>query len=280
MRGGHVVRVARFADPEQQHRIRVQARPGTLEQRERRGLADGNTVARDVEGPARRARHQLQGVKAIERGEAQRVHPADERGVDQPRLDGAPRRGEHLGARGARARDHHGRARQPQRLLRERRERERVVRAAVAKLRRQRTAHRVALAVGELGLEDPRGAGAEKHPDALTPVALSGALHRLGKTVLGEAEVGQAIVAALELAQPRRQRGLIDARNLAHPGVEPHRLEGARGEPRAPLAQRGERGGHTATDAARGREAGERERIHAPLVYVSVSRHDPRPRAA
>ncbi len=110
MWGRHVVRVARFADPEQQHRIRIQARPGALEQRERGGFADGNTVARDIEGPAGRARHQLQGVKAIERGEAQRVDPADERGIDQPRLDGAPGRGEHLGARGARARDHHGRA--------------------------------------------------------------------------------------------------------------------------------------------------------------------------
>src|SRR5882762_9931037 len=167
---------------------------------------------------------------------------------DQPRLDRAPGRGEHLGAGRARARDHHGRTRQLQGLLRERRERERVVRAAVAKVRRQRTAHRVALAVGELGLEDARGAGAEKHPDALAPVAGGGALHRLGKTVLHEAEVGQAIVATLELVQPRRERGVIHARHLAHPGVEPHRLEGARDKPGAPLAQRGERGGNTATD--------------------------------
>src|SRR5437764_1378768 len=126
-------------------------------------------------------------------------------------------------------------------------------------------------------MEIPSRATSKARHGLLAPVAGGGALHGLGKTVLGEAEVGQAIVAALELAQRRGERGLIDARYLAHPGVERHRLEGARGEPGAPLVQRSERGGDTATDAARGGEARERERIHAPVVYVSVARHDPRP---
>ncbi len=136
-------------------------------------------------------------------------------------------------------------------------------------------------AVGELGLEDARGAGAEKHPDALAPVARGSALHGLGKAVLAEAEQRQAIVAALELAQRRRERRVIDARNLAHAGVQGDRLERAPGKAGALPAQRGERGANTAADAAGGREARERERIHVPVFYVtSVARHDPRPRAA
>jgi len=118
-------------------------------------------------------------------------------------------------------------------------------------------------------------------PTRSRPWREGSALHGLGKAVLAEAEQRQAIVAALELTQRRRERRVIDARNLAHAGVKGDRLEGAPGKAGALPAQRGERGANTAADAAGGREARERERIHVAVVYVtSVARHDPRPRAA
>ena len=66
-------------------------------------------------------------------------------------------------------------------------ERESVVRTAVAKLRRQRAACAVAAAVGELGLEDPGGAGAEKDPDALAAVTRGALAHGLGEAILASA---------------------------------------------------------------------------------------------
>ena len=69
----------------------------------------------------------------------------------------------------------------------------------VAKVRRQGAADRVALPVGELGLEDPGGAGAEEHADARG--ARSGAAARCTacrEAVLGQAEPGEAVVAAVE----------------------------------------------------------------------------------
>jgi len=67
-------------------------------------------------------------------------------------------------------------------------------------------------------------------------MAPGAASHGLGKPVLQEPELRQAIVAALVLSQPRRERRLIDSRDLAHERVQRHRLEGAALKSRAPLA--------------------------------------------
>src|SRR5579863_3984110 len=69
-----------------------------LEKCERSGLSDGDAVACDIEGAAGRRRGKLQGVKAVQRGEAQRIHAAHQRRIDEPRLDHAPCRAEYLGA--------------------------------------------------------------------------------------------------------------------------------------------------------------------------------------
>ena len=117
-----------------------------------------------------------------------------------------------------------------QRTLREGGEREGVVRALIAELLWQRARLRVAPAVGELGLEDSRGTGAEEHSDAPRPVARGTLGHLRGKSVLREGQPGEAIVAAVELGELPGQGGLIHTRNLADAGVEAHRLEAARGE--------------------------------------------------
>ena len=125
-------------------------------------------------------------MKAVERRETERVDPADQRRIDHARLDGALRGGEHLGAGGAGRGDDHGGAGEAQGAARKSAERESVVRTAVAKLRRQRAAGAIAVAVGELGLEDSGGAGAEKDPDALAAVTRGAAAHGLGEAVFGE----------------------------------------------------------------------------------------------
>src|SRR5215470_2156340 len=114
--------------------------------------------------------------------------------------------------------------------LRERAEREGVVRTVIAEAFRQRAALRVAAAVGELGLEDAGGARAEKQSDTLWPVARRARGHRLPEAVLTEREPREAVVAAVELGELARQRRLIDSGDLTDTGVEAHGLEAAGSE--------------------------------------------------
>src|SRR5262249_51724741 len=174
---------------------------GGVGEGERRRLTNRDAVARGIKRPAGGGRYQLQRVKTVERGQAQRVHSADHRGVEQTRGDRALRRGEHLGARGAGRGDDHRRALELQCATYERAEREGVVRAAVAKVGGQRAARRIEAPERLLGLEYSRGAGAEEQANAVGAVALRAAGHRLGKAVLRQAEERQAVVAALELSE-------------------------------------------------------------------------------
>ena len=65
VRRGHVVRVARFADAQQQNSVAVHAVRWAFEQSKGRGLTDRNPVACDVERAARQRRRQLQRVEAL-----------------------------------------------------------------------------------------------------------------------------------------------------------------------------------------------------------------------
>src|SRR6202007_228734 len=92
----------------------------------------------------------------------------------------------------------------------------------------------IASTVGELGLENPRGAGAEPQADARAADACGALRDRGREAVLRQREVRQAVIAALELAELGGQAGVIDSRHLADAACERDRLEGAGLEAAAP----------------------------------------------
>src|SRR5882762_2457963 len=95
----HMVGSRTLADAEQANPGRARTR--FFELGKTRALADGDSVPADVERAAGPARSELERTKAIERGEAQRIGPADHRGVAYAGGDHARRVAEDLGRRGA-----------------------------------------------------------------------------------------------------------------------------------------------------------------------------------
>jgi hypothetical protein len=83
------------------------------------------------------------------------------------------------------------------------------------------------MAVGNFRLENSRRAGADEHTDASWTVFLPCSRHRLIKTILAQAQLRNAVIAAIEFAEFRAYRQEHKVGYLAHMGVEPHRLEGA-----------------------------------------------------
>ena len=110
------------------------------------------------------------------------------------------------------------------------------MRLGIVKPGGQRAALRIALPVCEFGLKNAGGAGADKHADALSAIALRRRRDGLRKAILREAELSQPVVAAVEVAQIGTHRLVIDAFNFADPGVQRRALEAARYEPAALLA--------------------------------------------
>ena len=111
-----------------------------------------------------------------------------------------------LGARGARGGDHPRRALEPERGLDETRERRGVVRLAKVQPGGQ-CAVGVALAVGDLGLQNARGAGAHQHADASGAVACHRAPHVFIETVAAQRQCREPVVAAV-VARQRRWAGV------------------------------------------------------------------------
>jgi hypothetical protein len=99
----------------------------------------------------------------------------------------------------------------------------------------------------------PGGAGSHEDADAIAPVAPCGRLDRLEETVLREAQLGGAVVAAIEAREVRGHALRSTPGNLAHEGGEVDGLEAARGEPAAAVAHRGARGLEAVAEAARHR---------------------------
>src|SRR5207237_1297740 len=156
------------------------------------------------------------------------------------------------------------------------RERERIVGAAVLKAVGQRAAHRIAVAVGELRLQNPRGARSDEYPDAPASPAAHALRDRLGESVLSEAQQGETVVAASKLPQAVRQSHGVHAGYLADVRIEIEGLERAPGESGVLLLQLGQHLEPAAANAAGRRERREHERGHVGLAALTAS---PAPRA-
>src|SRR4029077_1329516 len=112
--------------------------------------------------------------------------------------------------------------------------------------------------------------GTEKHSDAGVSVTRRARLHRRDEAVLRQTEPREAVVAAVDLGERRRQRRIIDASDLPDTGIQRHRLEAAGSQAAALCAQALQRGAQSATNSAGGSEAGERERFHASSACSST----------
>ncbi|CCF97238.1 hypothetical protein RSK60_1940007 [Ralstonia solanacearum K60] len=263
VRRRHMVRVARFADAEQQDGIVAQCLHGPVigafEQDESRGFADRDAVARHVERLAWLPRQQFERVEAVQRGQAQRVHAAHDRRIDQAGFEHAPRRAEDLGAGRAGRRDRHRRAAQPAIGAHEGGGCVGAVRLRVVEIGGQGAGLRIAVLVGEFGLQDAGGAGAHEDADARGAMTCLRCLDMLGEAVLREADLREPVVAAFEVAQVGAHGLGVDAIHRAGPGVEIGTLEAAWRKAAALPAQGIEGGVDAASEAARGGEVREQE---------------------
>ena len=175
-------------------------------------------------------------MESIQCCEAERVDATDDRGVDQSGLDHASRRAEGLRT-GRACGAHRGRrSAQLEITAHEVGDRVAVVRAPVVERCGQRSGGRVPVTVGDLGLEDPRGAGADENADAVGAVALARSADRVAQPVLLERELRQPVVATVERGEIRRATRHRRARRLQRPSCRaaPFRT----GKARAPSGAR------------------------------------------
>ncbi len=94
------------------------------------------------------------------------------------------------------------------------------------------------------------------------PQCSAAALHGVVKPILQQAQLCEAVIAAVELPQLMRQPGVVDTRHFADVGIDVHGLEIANGKAAALLPQRLQGRRHALADAAGGREGLEQERRH------------------
>ena len=120
----------------------------------------------------------------------------------------------------------------------------------------QRSSHGIAPAVRELGLKNARSTGADEYANPIRTVSRPGRGHARDEVVLGESQLCEPIVAAIEIADRRKQTLVVDAGNLSDAGVDIHRFESAGREPAALLTQCGKIGRQSASEAGRRSELG------------------------
>ena len=85
-------------------------------------------------------------------------------------------------------------------MAREIRDGKSIVRGAINKIGGECASHRVASPVGQLGLQNAGGTGAEEHTNALRTVFCDGSAHRLGKAILHQSQQREPIVAAIKVS--------------------------------------------------------------------------------
>src|SRR3984885_5251394 len=127
------------------------------------------------------------------------------------------------------------------------------------------------MAVGHLGLQNTRRAGAQDPAHAPPAPALRGALHGVEEAVLMQSQLGQPIVSALELEQFLRQARFIDARHFADVGIDVHGLESADRQAAAPFEQCAKRCRRAFADAAGRRIGLEQQGLHRGIDERKVT---------
>lgn len=125
-----------------------------------------------------------------------------------------------------------------------------VVRGGINEICRKRAAHRIQPAVGEFGLKNPRGAGADENPHALRTVLPGCGSHGIRKTILHQPKQGQPVVPAIKFGKIRRQLHGIQPGDFSREGCKIDSIKRARRQSRTLRSQRIKRGPQSPTDAA------------------------------
>jgi hypothetical protein len=129
----------------------------------------------------------------------------------------------------------------------------------------------VAAPVGQFQLQHAGGAGAEDHGNPALAVATSSGTHRVGEAIRLQAEQRQPVVAALVARQRSGQFHVVDARHLADPGIQPHRLEVAMLQPAGHVLQPGARRRQPAAEAGGGSEVGKQQGSHGSCANIRIA---------
>lgn len=137
------------------------------------------------------------------------------------------------------------------------------MRAPIYKIGRKCTAHGIQPAVGEFGLKNSRGAGADENPHALRAVFVGCSSDGSRKAILHQTRQGKPVVAAIKIGKMRRQFYRIQPGDFAGKSCKIDGIEGAWRKPRTLRPQCVERGSQSATQAAGRGEVGEPEWIRS-----------------
>ena len=121
---------------------------------------------------------------------------------------------------------------------------------------------KLAVLVGVFRFQNARCAGAQKHADAPRAIACLGGRYVFGKAILREADLGETVVAAVEIRQVCAYRRGVSAIHGADPGIEIGAREVARREATSLPAQRIERGVKATSEAACSGEMREQDGFH------------------
>ena len=135
------------------------------------------------------------------------------------------------------------------------------MRGAVNKIGGECTARRIAPTVSQFGLQDAGGAGADEYPNPLGPVFFAGGRDGIGKAVLRQAQLREAVVSAIKVRQGRGKPHVIDTRDFTRESGQIDRIKRAWRQPTALLAQRREGRFKAASDGAGRGEMGKPERV-------------------
>ena len=85
---------------------------------------------------------------------------------------------------------------------------------------RQGTGFRIALPIGKFGVQNARGAGAEKHTNALAAVTLSCSADCFNKIILFQTELRETIIAAIVSGEVGAHRHIFQTIDAPDIGVQ------------------------------------------------------------
>lgn len=140
--------------------------------------------------------------------------------------------------------------------------------ATVDEVVRQRPAQRITPAIGQFGLQDAGGAGAEEDADATFSVTGNRFPNALGKAIGFQAELHQPVIAAIVARQIFWQFLRVDRNHFTDPGIESDRFENTGPESAAPLTQASQRRLKAAAKAGGGGVTGNMQRGHGgPRIH-------------
>src|SRR6267143_1806933 len=209
-------------------------------------------------------------MKPVQRHEAQAVDAPHHRSVADSGVDHARGVAEDLGRGRARGRHHESRSGESEIAPHEFTERVGVLRLRVAIVGGQGARLRVAAAIRELGRVQSRRARAQVQADSPGSVSIARRGDFQGESVLLQAQLRKAVVAAVIVAEIGAHAKIVQALDRSDIGVDAGRVEMAGCESRALPAQGTQYRLGSRAEAVRNAESADDERLHRKAGFYST----------